>query len=552
MITQISIGDFVICQNANIMLDKGFTALTGETGAGKSIILDALALALGERANYNKIMNGKDQATITVAFDVVNYPKVISWLEFNGFSHDGNIIIKRILKSNKKSRSLINGEPISTTQLKELSNQLVSIYAQHSHHQLTKKESGLSVLDSCLSESSALAATKSSYKEYMLTIKSLQEAKDRLEAMKVQQELNRFYLNELEELNPDDDEYDNLKESFTKHSNKEKILSDISSAASVLENEDFSVASAITEAQKKLNHLLGTDQVIDDVYGMLEEASINVQESVSNLSALSNNYEMDDFDINEAGSRIAKFESIAKKHDVNPNDLLSVKTRLERDVNGFDEVEQEIIELKEKSEQKFEAFKEHGLVLHSERLKAAELIEAKMQEMMPGLGLETAQISFELKMTDTAKSSGLTSCEILFSANKGTEKQPLSQAISGGELSRVSLCLQVAISERSSLPTLIFDEVDVGIGGKSADSVGAMLKQLGVNAQVISITHQPSVASYSDHHLVVSKDNTQDTVSNKIVMLSDEEKIKEIARMLNGDENSQESIGLAKSMISRS
>lgn len=549
MITRISISDFIICNNANIDVSEGFTALTGETGAGKSIILDALALTLGSRANYSTIMNGKDQATISVGFDVSRYQKVLDWLDYNGFHHDGQIIIKRILKASKNSRSLLNGEPISSVQLKELGSFLVSIYAQHSHHQLMKKESGLAIIDSCLAEHPALVSVKKAYSDYKNVSDELDSTREELSSIKMQQELNEFYLNELEELGLAAGEYAQMKVDFEQSSNREHILASMGQAMGCLDNDDISVSGAISEAKKRLEPVLEVHPKLAEVISMLEEASINISESVSIIGSSIDSFDDGDIDIDALGDRLAKAESLAKKHHVQPEGLIELQAKFEFSVNGFDELNDRIKHLETKKAEMLELFREESSTLHAVRKEIAVTLKNELQAMMPGLGLETAQISFELETTDVPRSSGLSSCEIYFCANKGMTPEKLSQSASGGELSRVSLCLQVAISKRSLLPTMIFDEVDVGIGGSSAEKVGFMLRELGSNAQVISITHQPSVAALANNHLLVIKDNTGELVSNTISVLDDNQKEKEIARMLSGKPDSEESLTLARQLL---
>nr|WP_229649229.1 DNA repair protein RecN [Vibrio splendidus]MCC4880406.1 DNA repair protein RecN [Vibrio splendidus] len=549
MITQISISDFIICNNANIDVSKGFTALTGETGAGKSIILDALALALGSRANYSHIMNGKKQATISVGFDVSRYTKVLKWLEYNGFEHDGQVVIKRILKSSKTSRSLLNGEPISSTQLKELGGCLVSIYAQHSHHQLMKKESGLAIIDSCISDHEAYIDVKETYSLYKKVTDELEATNAELASMRMQQELNEFYLNELVELGLADGEYAQMKIDFMQSSNREHIITSIGQAVSSMDNDELSVVSALGEAKKRVEGILELNPKFAEVIAMLEDATINIEESLSVLSNTIDSYDDGDIDIDSLGQRLSKAESLAKKHKVEPEKLIEIQAHFEHSVHGFDELTDKIENLKEKQQISLEEFRVASAKLHAVRLGVSETLKQELEQMMPGLGLETAQISFELLTTDIPRSSGLSSCEIYFCANKGMTPEKLSQSASGGELSRVSLCLQVAISKRSLLPTMIFDEVDVGIGGSSAEKVGFMLRELGSNAQVISITHQPSVAALSNNHLLVIKDNSGEHVSNTISVLREDQREKEIARMLSGKPDSEESLTLARQLL---
>ncbi|MFS1427604.1 AAA family ATPase, partial [Vibrio splendidus] len=419
MITQISISDFIICNNANIDVSKGFTALTGETGAGKSIILDALALALGSRANYSHIMNGKKQATISVGFDVSRYTKVLKWLEYNGFEHDGQVVIKRILKSSKTSRSLLNGEPISSTQLKELGGCLVSIYAQHSHHQLMKKESGLAIIDSCISDHEAYIDVKETYSLYKKVTDELEATNAELASMRMQQELNEFYLNELVELGLADGEYAQMKIDFMQSSNREHIITSIGQAVSSMDNDELSVVSALGEAKKRVEGILELNPKFAEVIAMLEDATINIEESLSVLSNTIDSYDDGDIDIDSLGQRLSKAESLAKKHKVEPEKLIEIQAHFEHSVHGFDELTDKIENLKEKQQISLEEFRVASAKLHAVRLGVSETLKQELEQMMPGLGLETAQISFELLTTDIPRSSGLSSCEIYFCANKG-------------------------------------------------------------------------------------------------------------------------------------
>jgi DNA repair protein RecN (Recombination protein N) len=547
MLQALSIQNFVIVEQLDLEFSQGFTTLTGETGAGKSILIDALSLALGARNEGEVVRKGCDKADISVTVGIQHNQLAQSWLRDNELEIADDLILRRVIYSDGRSRGFINGAAATVGQLKELGECLVDIYSQNAHHSLLNVNTQREILDA-FSDSTALA--KQVAEQYKIWHQlHMQQAEIEKNAAIYADELAelRDKLRELTQLNFVAEEWDALQLEHTRLSNSAELMTGVEACLHLISESDQDALSMLTHAQQKLSSLVEMDGQLTDAAETIDSAVIQLQDVARNLNRYLQRDDIDPQRFAEVESQIQAVHGIARKYRVRPDELPALLSSWQArmaDLGSFaddgDLAKRVVIAL--------ENYRQSANALSIIRQEAAQALSTKISSEMQRLSLSGGQ--FQVALEPCAQSAnGLEQVVFLVAGHAGVEPRPLNKVVSGGELSRISLALHVTTAAQGSVPCMIFDEVDVGIGGGVAEVVGKLLKQLGENRQVLVITHLAQVAAQATQHLQVSKTHINGTTLSHIQRLSETERIEEIARMSGGLEITDATRNHAKEML---
>ena len=558
MLTQLTINNFAIVRQLEIELAKGMSVITGETGAGKSIAIDALGLCLGQRIETSMVREGQERAEICATFFIEPTNPAYQWLqeqELQDPDNPSDCILRRVINADGRSKAFINSTPVSASQLKEIGQYLIHINGQHASQLLLKNDYQLQLVDTFAHHNDLLAQMREDYrawKNLQTQVKNFQQKVAENEAKK---QLLQYQVEELDEFALRPNEYLELEEDQRRLSNSEQLTQLSQSALQLLsENETVSIDSMLYRATQYIDELSELDPRYVSVQTMLNDALIQVQEATSEVQHLASHIEQDPMLLQEIEQRLGQALQLARKHNVKPEELVEWHQKLKAELTAlldFSESEERLI-LEEKAA--FEKMQRTAKQLHESRCQAARKLAQQVTHSIKGLAMENAEFFIEVN-SDLAKVAANGADNIVFTlrSNLGQQAQPLAKVASGGELSRISLAIQVLTSDQSAIPTLIFDEVDVGISGKTASVVGKLLRQLGDKCQVLCVTHLPQVACHGHHQFNVEKFTVDDKTETKMTALSQEERIPALARLLGGSEitdlalaNAQEMLDLVK------
>ena len=558
MLTQLTINNFAIVRQLEIELAKGMSVITGETGAGKSIAIDALGLCLGQRIETSMVREGQERAEICATFFIEPTNPAYQWLqeqELQDPDNPSDCILRRVINADGRSKAFINSTPVSASQLKEIGQYLIHINGQHASQLLLKNDYQLQLVDTFAHHKDLLAQMREDYrawKNLQTQVKTFQQKVSENEAKK---QLLQYQVEELDEFALRPNEYLELEEDHRRLSNSEQLTQLSQSALQLLsENETVSIDSMLYRATQYIDELSELDPRYVSVQTMLNDALIQVQEATSEVQHLASHIEQDPMLLQEIEQRLGQALQLARKHNVKPEELVEWHQKLKAELTvllDFSESEECLI-LEEKAA--FKKMQHTAKQLHQSRCQAAEKLAQQVTDSIKGLAMENAEFFIEVN-SDLAKVAANGADNIVFTlrSNLGQQAQPLAKVASGGELSRISLAIQVLTSDQSAIPTLIFDEVDVGISGKTASVVGKLLRQLGDKCQVLCVTHLPQVACHGHHQFNVEKFTVDDKTETKMTALSQEERVPALARLLGGSEitdlalaNAQEMLDLVK------
>ena len=558
MLTQLTINNFAIVRQLEIELAKGMSVITGETGAGKSIAIDALGLCLGQRIETSMVREGQERAEICASFFIEPTNPAYQWLqeqELQDPDNPSDCILRRVINADGRSKAFINSTPVSASQLKEIGQYLIHINGQHASQLLLKNDYQLQLVDTFAHHYDLLAQMREDYrawKNLQTQVKTFQQKVAENEAKK---QLLQYQVEELDEFALRPNEYLELEEDQRRLSNSEQLTQLSQSALQLLsENETVSIDSMLYRATQYIDELSELDPRYASVQTMLNDALIQVQEATSEVQHLASHIEQDPMLLQEIEQRLGQALQLARKHNVKPEELVEWHQKLKAELTAlldFSESEERLI-LEEKAA--FEKMQHTAKQLHESRCQAAGKLAQQVTHSIKGLAMENAEFFIEVN-SDLTKVTANGADNIVFTlrSNLGQQAQPLAKVASGGELSRISLAIQVLTSDQSAIPTLIFDEVDVGISGKTASVVGKLLRQLGDKCQVLCVTHLPQVACHGHHQFNVEKFTVDDKTETKMTALSQEERVPALARLLGGSEitdlalaNAQEMLDLVK------
>ena len=552
MIMNLQVRDFAIVDRIDIEFEPGMTVLTGETGAGKSILVDALGLVLGERGNAQLVRDGAKRAEFAAEFDMSSLPVVAAWLEEQALDLDGECLLRRVINADGRSRAFINGNSVPLSQLKAIGELLLDIHGQHFHQSLGRREIQRDLLD----HFGGLLDQRSEAATHFIEWKSLAERFEELanaEADRASRlDLLTFQLQELDSLALRADEIAELNNERQKLQNSGRLAEGANSALEGLfDNDAGNANSLVADALRAIEPLAEIDTALAPVLEMLNSASIQVAEAADTLRRYGEALDMDPARRDWVEERLDAIQTISRKHRVKADELGELSDRLRAEHDELSHAEERGRELEEQAAAARSEFLKRARALSKGRGKAAAGFEAAVTDAMHGLGMPGGV--FKVAMTtlgdDAAKPWGIDNIEFLISANPGQAPQSLAKIASGGELSRMSLSIQVIASDGSAIPTMVFDEVDSGVGGGVAEMVGRRLQELGASRQVLCVTHLPQVASLADQHFRISKVTDGKSTRTRVHGLGKDERIEELARMLGGVEITRKTLDHAAEML---
>lgn len=553
MLIQLSVHNYAIVEHLDLELKQGMSAITGETGAGKSIMLDALSLTLGARADSGAVRPNSDKADILSSFDISQIPEAQRWLNARDLDNDGQCLLRRIITQEGRSRAYINGTPCTQTDLKELGAMLIDVHSQHEHQSLLKTDTHRRLLDEfaglkpLAAEVSQLAQQ---WREQSSTLARLSQNSDEQQA-RIQ--LLSYQLEELEALSLGDTELSELEQEQHTLAQAAQLIEHCRFIINICsDNEDTTVLSALSSSLTRSRAFQQPPAALQLCDELLTSAQIQIEEAVGELNRFLDSFDCDPERQHWVEERLDSIYSLARKHRVKPEELNQLQLQLLHELEALQGDDCKLETLVEDIARSEKAYQKSATQLSKARATAAKQLSQAVSARMQDLGMPGGRFHIELQSHADSKPNvqGAESIEFLVSANPGQPLKSLAKVASGGELSRISLAIQVITAQTSRVPTLVFDEVDVGIGGPTAEIVGQLLRQLGAEGQVITVTHLPQVAAQGHQHLYVYKERGENATSTALKELSAAERIEEIARMLGGIDLTDESLAHAKQMLS--
>ena len=553
MLFQLSIKNYVTVDRLDIDFRSGMTSITGETGAGKSIILGALGLAIGDRAERAVVRKGAEKTEIFAEFNTTKLDMAKKWMEIKDLAPDnsGTCILRRIVTSDGRSKGYINGIAVTMSNLRDLGEMLIDIHNQHEHQSLMQKSTHQRLLDEFCLENILREKLLFTWKQWHNNFKDMEELRQQSGENSAQTQLLNYQLSELKELDIKENEVEELEREFKKLNNADGIMSAVTQALSISQGDESNdVLALIQSASTALDEIATKPDEISDVIKLLESAKIQIEESVSDLRSFREGFEADPERLNQINGRLSELHSVSRKHKINPNGLSTLIKDLELQLNRFEKPDEELTRLEASDKLLRKEYKVIAKRVSEKRMEGGNKLAKEINSQLLSLGMPHAKLEILLtsKNDEEPNEGGQESVEFVVSTNPGQSAESLNKIASGGELSRISLAIQVSTAQTSQIPSLVFDEVDVGIGGGIAKLVGDLMRSLGEKTQILCVTHQAQVASQSHNHLFVSKVNRGNSASTQIEELSGESAVKEIARMLGGDNFSDESLAHAKQM----
>ena len=557
MLSHISIKDFTIVESLELDLSKGFTAVTGETGAGKSIMLDALSLATGHKADGNQVRPGANKAEIYACFDLIasNPSKstpIKKWLADNDMDGDQDqLILSRIITNEGRSRGYINGRPAPLQQLKDLGEKLLDIHGQHAHQMLLHKDSPRTLLDNYGSYAALSADVKSSYQEWQKIKKQVERLQNQSDEIVARAQLLEYQVQELDLLDLQESELEALENEQKRLANAETHLLSAQQALQFCKTDDDQADAyqAIQYALQKLDSFFETSAALTTAHDLLNQAYVLIDEASNELNGYIDSFEINPQRLQHVEERLNAIYELARKHKVRPEELSELHKQFSQELSELKSKDQSLDQLLIDLESIEQTYIGQAQALSCARKKSSDKLCKELLKQLKLLALDKAQVSFlvEDQPIHNATQFGLDEIQLLVSFNPGQPLQPLNKVASGGELSRISLALQILIQQGPD--TLIFDEIDVGVGGATAERMGRLLKDLGSKKQVISVTHQPQVAALAHHHLLVNKLSGKQQTRTQMRELGPEQRQQELARMMGGLEISDLTLAHAKDML---
>ena len=543
MLRHLRIRNFVIVEQMELEFASGFTVLTGETGAGKSILIDALSLVLGERGDSSQVRQGSQRAEISALFDIKARADLLEWLDENALQGEEteDCLLRRIVDATGRSRAFINGHAATLQQLRTVGEHLVAIHSQHAHQLLLQKEAQRDLLDAFANCREQVQSVKTAYQHWQHLRRQRETCERELSDYQQKHEQLSWQINELSELNFSISEWETLQADHNRLSHLAGLLEATELAIDVLSENEAAVLHQINVVKNQLQHVVEYDQQLQTSIDLLESASIQVQESIYDLRGYRQQLDLDPQYLQDIEQRISAIHQTARRYHVATEELPDLLERLTAQLQLL-ENNGNLEQLTEQEKAAQSAYQEQAKKLTAQRTKAAKKMSQTVTQSIQTLAMAGGTFSVALNPLEQAGAYGLETIEFQVAAHKSLQLRPLAKVASGGELSRISLAIQVVASKSGIVPTFVFDEVDVGIGGRVAEIVGHLLKQLGSSRQVLCITHLPQVAAAGDHHWQVSKSETSDTsnvydtqqVYSQIQVLDATARVEEIARMLGG------------------
>jgi len=550
MLKHLYIKNFTLIDELDISLYEGFSVITGETGAGKSIILGAIALLLGQRADSKTIKQGADKCVIEANFDLSRYD-MQPFFDENDIEYDaGDCIIRRELTAAGKSRAFINDTPVALSMLKELGDQLMDVHSQHQNLLLNKQDFQLEVVDIIADDATQLAKYQSTYTEYLKAEKELGELMLAIERNRENLDFLQFQYEELTNANLTEGEQEELEQRSETMEHSEDIKSALYTTDNALSGEQNGVIESLRTSLSALRNIESVYPEVSELIQRIDSSYIELKDVSHEISSLLESVDFDPAELDQVNSRLDRIYELEKKYHVDTvEDIIAKRDSIYKQLEAIQGGDESLDVLKARRHQLEEQARKEAEVLTKLRTKAAKTIEAEMQKRLVPLGMPHVRFSIQLTAVELG-ANGADRVSFLFSANTSTPLQPVSQVASGGEIARVMLSLKAMISGAVKLPTIIFDEIDTGVSGKTAEMMAQIMKEMGNHGrQVISITHLPQIAALGSVHYKVEKNETASGTTSKMRQLNDDERVREIAQMLSGSDVSEAAIQNAKELL---
>ncbi len=547
-LTHITLRDFVIVHELALDLSTGFSVLTGETGAGKSILIDALQLALGARAESSVVREGASRCEVCAEFEPT--PRIQTWLEEAGFEANANLLLRRTVETTGKSRAWVNGSPATATQLRELGEQLLDIHGQHAWQSLTRPDAVRGLLDAYAdTDTRPLKTAWQAWRQTQQTLADAQQAQSTLEN---ERERLAWQIGELEKLNPQMDEWQELSIQHSRLANAQALIDGANQSTVLLEGVDNdSEGGALHQLSRTIQTLLSLGQYEAEFNALAEvlvSAQAQAEDVAHSLHAYLRKTDLDPQHLDQLDERMGLWLSLSRRYKKTPDNLpLSLQTWRQELAQLDAAADLDTLQKAEQAAHK--ACLQAAKAVSQQRQKAAKPLAQAVSSAMQQLGMQGGRFEVQLQTLEALAQYGLEEVSFLVAGHEGSTPRPVGKVASGGELSRIALAIAVTTSELGEAGTLIFDEVDSGVGGAVAETVGRLMKQLGQHRQVLAVTHLPQVAACADHHLLVSKAAAKGHVSSQVRAVNGEERVSEIARMLGGEKLSATTLAHAREML---
>jgi DNA repair protein RecN (Recombination protein N) len=550
MLKQLYIKNFTLIDELDIQLFPGFSVITGETGAGKSIILGALSLLLGQRADSRSIKSGCDRCIIEAHFDLSRY-QLESLFADNDIDYDNeDCIFRRELTSTGKSRSFINDTPVSLAVMKSIGQQLVDIHSQHQNLLLQEEDFQLNVVDIIAQDGKQLSDYQQAFRDYQTARKAVVRMEEELAKAAENEDFMRFQYNELQEANLEPGQQEELEQESETLSHVEDIKEALFNAEGILSGEEANLVESLREVSRTLSGIKDVFADVTEVTERIDSCYIELKDIAAEVSQLSSHVDYDPKRLDFINDQLGIIYSLEKKHRVETvEELITLRNQLKEQLSHLDNSSEEMDILRQQEKAAREKALKKASELNALRLKAAQKVEKEMRNRLVPLGIPNIRFVVDITQTEMTD-KGTDKVAFLFSANTSTAMQPVAQIASGGEIARVMLSLKAMISGTVKLPTIIFDEIDTGVSGRVAEMMAKIMQEMGqTDRQVISITHLPQIAALGRHHYKVYKEETKEGTKSRMSLLSDEERIQEIAQMLSGSDVTTAAINNAKELL---
>ncbi|WP_100658397.1 DNA repair protein RecN [Alteromonas flava] len=553
MLSHLTIKNFAVVKHIEISLKKGLSAITGETGAGKSIGIDALSLCIGDRAEAGMVRSGAEKAEIIAHFDISQNSKARAWLTEHELFEEDTCFIRRVISAEGRSKAFINGTAASLQQLKQLGALLLTIHGQNSHQQLLKPTVQRQLLDAFADNHELVANAQSAYKQYQQTLLRLEALQAHAQARNDRKHLLSYQVSELDEFALAEHEFSELEVEYKRLSNSQSLLEQSQlSFHRLYDDERFSACAAIQQSIDSLSDLCDSDAQLTPIVSLLTEANIQVEEAARELRQYCDELDIDPMRMQQVEQRYDKANELARKHGVMPEILYSHHQSLLQELATINQADDELDGIQHELDMLQQAAIEHCQKLSEQRQLAAPMLAKQLEQSIQRMNMPHAKVTIAVHSNaEKLSATGIDDIQVLISTNPGQAADSLDKVVSGGELARVGLAMHAIAADKEQSPTLLFDEIDTGISGPTASIVGQLLRRMGKQAQVMCVTHLPQVAAQADQQLYVSKHADTDTNSTEtaIVELAKEQRVNELARLLAGDTVTESAISNARSLL---
>ncbi|WJV40131.1 DNA repair protein RecN [Raoultella terrigena] len=551
MLAQLTISNFAIVRELEIDFHSGMTAITGETGAGKSIAIDALGLCLGGRAEADMVRRDASRADLCARFALKDTPAAQRWLEENQLESGRECLLRRVISTDGRSRGFINGTAVPLSQLRELGQLLIQIHGQHAHQLLTRPEHQKTLLDGYTGEYALTQLMAGHYRQWHQSCRELAQHQQQSQERAARADLLQYQLKELNEFCPQQGEFEQIDEEYKRLANSGQLLSTCQHALTVMaDGEEANLQSQLYAAKQLVSELVGMDSKLSSVLDMLEEASIQLSEATDELRHYNDRLDLDPNRLFELEQRISRQISLARKHQITPEELPAFYQALLEEQRLLDDSAGSLESLSQTVVEHHQLALETARQLHAARQRSADELTRLITESMHSLSMPHGVFAIDIAFDERhLTAEGADRIEFRVTTNPGQPLQPIAKVASGGELSRIALAIQVITARKMETPALIFDEVDVGISGPTAAVVGKLLRQLGESTQVMCVTHLPQVAGCGHHHFIVCKETDGEMTETHMHPLDKRARLQELARLLGGSEVTRNTLANAKELL---